>query len=148
MIDASNGAGSACKKREDTHKMAEANKAFAHSDINLSIIKKERRLQCKTACSFLCFTKLTLGLGKSTFVCATLLIAFVKKLSETIVTISSNSASVNPAALAELNSSSETLPAFFITDVEKIQRGLELLRSEDLPSLAAISSSSDNNFCA
>ena len=30
LIDASNGAGQACKKREDTHKMAEANKAFAH----------------------------------------------------------------------------------------------------------------------
>ena len=30
IIDASNGAGAACKKREDTHKMAEANKAFAH----------------------------------------------------------------------------------------------------------------------
>ena len=30
LIDASNGQGSACKKREDTHKMAEANKAFAH----------------------------------------------------------------------------------------------------------------------
>ena len=30
IIDASNGAGQACKKREDTHKMAEANKAFAH----------------------------------------------------------------------------------------------------------------------
>ena len=30
MIDASNGSGQACKKREDTHKMAEANKAFAH----------------------------------------------------------------------------------------------------------------------
>ena len=30
IIDASNGTGSACKKREDTHKMAEANKAFAH----------------------------------------------------------------------------------------------------------------------
>jgi small subunit ribosomal protein S7 len=30
IIDASNGAGSAYKKREDTHKMAEANKAFAH----------------------------------------------------------------------------------------------------------------------
>lgn len=30
LLDASNGAGSACKKREDTHKMAEANKAFAH----------------------------------------------------------------------------------------------------------------------
>ncbi len=30
LIDASNGTGSACKKREDTHKMAEANKAFAH----------------------------------------------------------------------------------------------------------------------
>ena len=30
LIDASNGQGQACKKREDTHKMAEANKAFAH----------------------------------------------------------------------------------------------------------------------
>ena len=30
IIDASNGLGGACKKREETHKMAEANKAFAH----------------------------------------------------------------------------------------------------------------------
>lgn len=30
IIDASNGVGGACKKRDDTHKMAEANKAFAH----------------------------------------------------------------------------------------------------------------------
>ena len=30
IMDASNGNGAACKKREDTHKMAEANKAFAH----------------------------------------------------------------------------------------------------------------------
>ncbi len=30
IIDASNGEGGAVKKREDTHKMAEANKAFAH----------------------------------------------------------------------------------------------------------------------
>ena len=30
LLDASNGSGAACKKREDTHKMAEANKAFAH----------------------------------------------------------------------------------------------------------------------
>lgn len=30
LIEASNGTGAACKKREDTHKMAEANKAFAH----------------------------------------------------------------------------------------------------------------------
>jgi small subunit ribosomal protein S7 len=30
LIDASQGAGSSVKKREDTHKMAEANKAFAH----------------------------------------------------------------------------------------------------------------------
>ena len=30
IIDASNGVGGAVKKREDTHKMAEANKAFAH----------------------------------------------------------------------------------------------------------------------
>ena len=30
IMDAVNGNGNACKKREDTHKMAEANKAFAH----------------------------------------------------------------------------------------------------------------------
>ena len=30
ILDATNGAGGAAKKREDTHKMAEANKAFAH----------------------------------------------------------------------------------------------------------------------
>ena len=30
ITDAANGQGAACKKREDTHKMAEANKAFAH----------------------------------------------------------------------------------------------------------------------
>jgi small subunit ribosomal protein S7 len=30
IMDALNGNGGACKKREDTHKMAEANKAFAH----------------------------------------------------------------------------------------------------------------------
>ncbi len=30
ILDALNGQGGACKKREDTHKMAEANKAFAH----------------------------------------------------------------------------------------------------------------------
>ncbi len=30
ILDASNSAGSSVKKREDTHKMAEANKAFAH----------------------------------------------------------------------------------------------------------------------
>ncbi len=30
IIDASNGAGGSVKKRDDTHKMAEANKAFAH----------------------------------------------------------------------------------------------------------------------
>ena len=30
IIDASNGAGASVKKKEDTHKMAEANKAFAH----------------------------------------------------------------------------------------------------------------------
>jgi small subunit ribosomal protein S7 len=29
-MDASNRRGSAMKKKEDTHKMAEANKAFAH----------------------------------------------------------------------------------------------------------------------
>ncbi len=30
LLDASNGLGAAVKKREDTHKMADANKAFAH----------------------------------------------------------------------------------------------------------------------
>ena len=30
IIDASNGTGAAVKKRDDTHRMAEANKAFAH----------------------------------------------------------------------------------------------------------------------
>lgn len=30
IIDASNGIGGSVKKRDDTHKMAEANKAFAH----------------------------------------------------------------------------------------------------------------------
>ncbi len=30
IMDASNGMGSTVKKREDTHKMAEANKAFSH----------------------------------------------------------------------------------------------------------------------
>ena len=30
IMDAANNMGAACKKREDTHKMAEANKAFSH----------------------------------------------------------------------------------------------------------------------
>jgi len=30
LLDASNGTGSAAKRKEDTHRMAEANKAFAH----------------------------------------------------------------------------------------------------------------------
>ena len=30
IVDATNNTGSAVKKREDTHKMAEANRAFAH----------------------------------------------------------------------------------------------------------------------
>ena len=30
LMEALNGTGGACKKREDTHKMAEANRAFAH----------------------------------------------------------------------------------------------------------------------
>ena len=30
ILDASNGLGAAVKKREDTHKMAESNRAFAH----------------------------------------------------------------------------------------------------------------------
>jgi small subunit ribosomal protein S7 len=30
LMDAANNRGAAIKKKEDTHKMAEANKAFAH----------------------------------------------------------------------------------------------------------------------
>jgi len=30
LLDASNGIGSAVKRKEDTHKMAESNKAYAH----------------------------------------------------------------------------------------------------------------------
>ena len=30
ILDASNGIGASVKKREDVHRMAEANKAFAH----------------------------------------------------------------------------------------------------------------------
>ena len=30
LVDASNNTGASVKKKEDTHKMAEANKAFAH----------------------------------------------------------------------------------------------------------------------
>jgi small subunit ribosomal protein S7 len=30
IVDASNGLGSSVKRREDLHKMADANKAFAH----------------------------------------------------------------------------------------------------------------------
>ena len=30
IMDAANSTGAAVKKREDTHKMADANKAFAH----------------------------------------------------------------------------------------------------------------------
>ena len=30
LLDAANNRGNSVKKREDTHKMAEANKAFAH----------------------------------------------------------------------------------------------------------------------
>jgi small subunit ribosomal protein S7 len=30
LMDAAKGAGNTIKKREDTHKMAEANRAFAH----------------------------------------------------------------------------------------------------------------------
>ena len=30
LLDAANDRGNAIKKREDTHKMADANKAFAH----------------------------------------------------------------------------------------------------------------------
>ncbi len=34
IVDASNGTGASVKKRDDTHKMAEANKAFAHFNWN------------------------------------------------------------------------------------------------------------------
>jgi small subunit ribosomal protein S7 len=30
ILDAANGRGAAMKKKDDTHRMAEANKAFAH----------------------------------------------------------------------------------------------------------------------
>jgi small subunit ribosomal protein S7 len=30
LLDAANGRGGAVKKKDDTHRMAEANKAFAH----------------------------------------------------------------------------------------------------------------------
>ena len=30
IMDAANGVGASVKKKDDTHKMAEANKAFAH----------------------------------------------------------------------------------------------------------------------
>ena len=30
LLDASNGTGSTVKRKDDTHRMAEANKAFAH----------------------------------------------------------------------------------------------------------------------
>jgi small subunit ribosomal protein S7 len=30
LLDAANGRGNAIKKKEDTHRMAEANKAFSH----------------------------------------------------------------------------------------------------------------------
>ena len=30
LLDASNGQGATVKRRDDTHRMAEANKAFAH----------------------------------------------------------------------------------------------------------------------
>ena len=30
LLDASNGIGAAVKRREDTHRMAEANRAFSH----------------------------------------------------------------------------------------------------------------------
>ena len=44
IIDASNGTGAAVKKREDTHRMAEANKAFAHyrwkQRINIWLVKR------------------------------------------------------------------------------------------------------------
>ena len=30
LMDAANGLGSSVKKKEDTHRMADANKAFAH----------------------------------------------------------------------------------------------------------------------
>ena len=30
LVDAANGTGASVKRKEDTHRMAEANKAFAH----------------------------------------------------------------------------------------------------------------------
>ena len=45
IMDAVNQTGSAYKKREDTHKMAEANKAFAISDGNC--FRYFRRMLCQ-----------------------------------------------------------------------------------------------------
>ena len=42
ILDASNGLGASVKRREDTHKMAEANKAFAHFPL---VISRERELR-------------------------------------------------------------------------------------------------------
>ena len=38
IMDAVNGNGNACKKREDTHKMAEANKAFRSLQILICVL--------------------------------------------------------------------------------------------------------------
>ncbi len=40
IIDATNNVGGAVKKREDTHKMAEANKAFAHYRLLICLLRR------------------------------------------------------------------------------------------------------------
>ena len=43
LVDAYNNTGSAVKKREDTHKMAEANQAFAHfAHFKISLTRAKR----------------------------------------------------------------------------------------------------------
>ena len=43
LLDASNGLGASVKRREDTHKMAESNKAFAHYRLSLIHISEPTR---------------------------------------------------------------------------------------------------------
>ena len=55
LLDAANRRGASVKKREDTHKMAEANKAFAHFrwQAGVYIGNLEKREKLNIAC-FIC----------------------------------------------------------------------------------------------
>src|SRR3546814_9256710 len=53
LMDASNNRGSAVKKREDTHRMAEANKAFSHyrrSEEHTSELQSLKRISYAVIC--------------------------------------------------------------------------------------------------